>query len=64
MFRSRPATSHNDGDDNNVLAKFGAPLGLLLGLGLVLGAGYLYKDELRGYIDYFIKVADDLGPLG
>lgn len=57
-------SSGNDGGEVGLATKIGAPAGLLLGLALILGGGYAYKDQLRGFIDYFIKVADSWGPLG
>lgn len=51
-------------DSASLAAKVAAPAGLILGLGLLLGGGYLFKDQLRGFIDYFIEVAEQWGPLG
>ncbi len=41
-----------------------AALGLVLGLALIGGGGYLFKDQIRGFVDYFIEVVDTWGPLG
>ena len=38
--------------------------GLVLGLLLIVGGGFLFKDQLRGFIDYFVDVAEKWGPLG
>lgn len=53
-----------DDEEVGLATKIGAPAGLLLGLVLLLGGGYAYKDQLRTFIDYFIKVAEEWGPLG
>jgi hypothetical protein len=53
-----------NGGEVGLATKIGAPAGLLLGLLLILGGGYAYKDQLRTFIDYFIKVAEEWGPLG
>jgi uncharacterized membrane protein YdjX (TVP38/TMEM64 family) len=62
----KPGGSSGGDDEEEVglAAKFGAPVGLALGLALVLGGGYAYKDQLRVYIDYFIKLAEQWGPWG
>jgi hypothetical protein len=36
----------------------------VLGLALIGGGGYLFKDQIRGFVDYFIDVVDTWGPLG
>ena len=51
-------------ENSNLGAKIAAPVTLLLGLGLILGGGYLFKDQLRTFIDYFIELAEQWGPLG
>ena len=51
-------------EETSLAAKIAAPTGLVLGLAAILGGGYLYKDQLRGFIDYFILVAEQWGPLG
>ncbi len=50
--------------ETSLAAKLAAPAGLVIGLAIVLGGGYAFKDQLRGFIDYFIKVAEQWGPLG
>ena len=60
----RPVGGNDDEEEVGLLTKIGAPAGLLLGLAVILGGGYTYKDELRGFIDYIIKVAEGWGPLG
>jgi len=52
-----------EGLDAGGSAKFAA-LGLVLGLALIGGGGYLFKDQIRGFVDYFIEVVDTWGPLG
>lgn len=51
-------------EETSLAAKLAAPVGLVIGLAIILGGGYLFKDQLRGFIDYFIKVAEQWGPLG
>ena len=51
-------------ENSNLGAKIAAPVTLVLGLGLILGGGYLFKDQLRSFIDYFIELAEQWGPLG
>ena len=60
----KPVSGNGDEEEVGLLTKIGAPAGLLLGLAVILGGGYTYKDELRGFIDYIIKVAEGWGPLG
>jgi uncharacterized membrane protein YdjX (TVP38/TMEM64 family) len=36
----------------------------LLGIGVLLGGGYLLKDQIRDFLDFFITVIDDWGPAG
>lgn len=46
----------------------GSPLVVALaffgGIGLLMGAGYVFKDSIRTFLDYFIGLVDDGGPLG
>ena len=42
---------------------YAAPAALLLGIAAVLGGGYAFKGQLRGFIDYFVEVVDTWGPL-
>lgn len=51
------------GLDSGSAQKYAA-LGLVLGVVLIGGGGYLFKDQIRGFVDYFIEVVDTLGPLG
>ncbi len=34
------------------------------GIGLLLAVGYVFKDSIQVYLDYFIGLGDDGGPLG
>ena len=52
-----------EGLDSGSAQKFAA-LGLVLGVALIGGGGYLFKDQIRGFVDYFIDVVDTWGPLG
>ena len=56
--------SETDAEDENTAKKLAAPIGLVVGLAVLLGAGFLFKGQIRGFVDYFITVVDDLGPLG
>ena len=40
------------------------PLALGLGVAVLLGAGFLFKGRIRGFMDYFIETVDTYGPLG
>ena len=51
-------------EESSLVAKIAAPAGLAVGLAVILGGGYVFKDQLRMFIDYFIKVAEQWGPLG
>lgn len=51
-------------ENASLTTKLAAPLGLVLGLALLAGGGYFFRDQLRSFIDYFIKVVDKWGPLG
>lgn len=51
-------------EETTLAAKLAAPAGLAVGLAVILGGGYIFKDQLRSFIDYFIKVAEQWGPLG
>ena len=52
-----------EGLDSGSAQKYAA-LGLVLGVALIGGGGYLFKDQIRGFVDYFIEVVDTWGPLG
>ena len=52
-----------EGLDSGSAQKYAA-LGLVLGIALIGGGGYLFKDQIRGFVDYFIEVVDTWGPLG
>lgn len=41
-----------------------APYALGLGVAVLLGSGFLFRHEIRGYVDNFIQTVDQLGPLG
>ena len=36
----------------------------LLGIGLLIGAGVILKPHLQGFLEFFIKAAEEWGPLG
>ena len=53
-----------DSDEDNTAKKLAAPIGLALGVAVLLGGGWYFKGQIRGFVDYFIGIVDDLGPLG
>lgn len=40
-----------------------APGAVVLGLGLLVGGGIVFKSQLKEFIDYFVEVVDTWGPL-
>ena len=61
---SNGSSAEAEGMDAGSQAPKLAALGLVLGIALIGGGGYLFKDQIRGFIDYFIEVVDTWGPLG
>ena len=67
----QPSTSGNgasaDGNDVDAdMAKWTAylaPAAVVLGLGLLVGGGFVFKGQLKEFIDYFVEVVDTWGPL-
>ncbi|KAK9805716.1 hypothetical protein WJX73_001365 [Symbiochloris irregularis] len=41
-----------------------APIALALGIATVLGLGFVYKGQIRGFLDYFVQTVDSYGPAG
>ena len=56
--------SGTDSDEESTAKKLAAPIGLAVGVAVLLGAGWFFKGQIRGFVDYFIGIVDDLGPLG
>ncbi|KAK9902727.1 hypothetical protein WJX75_004090 [Coccomyxa subellipsoidea] len=56
-----------DGDDvDGDVAKWTAylaPAAVVLGLGLLVGGGFVFKHQLKDFIDYFVEVVDTWGAL-
>ncbi len=40
-----------------------APAAVVIGLGLLVGGGFVFKGQLKEFIDYFVEVVDTWGPL-
>lgn len=57
----------SSGDDDAVSAAkwtaYAAPAAVVLGLGLLVGGGIVFKSQLRDFIDYFVGVVETWGPL-
>ena len=60
---SAGSAAQAEGLDSGSAQKYAA-LGLVLGVVLIGGGGFLFKDQIRGFVDYFIEVVDTWGPLG
>lgn len=57
----------DDDDDqgsNNSNAKLLATLSVVGGLAILIAGGYLLKDQIKAFLDLFIQLVDDWGPLG
>lgn len=61
---SASSGSGTDSDEESTAKKLAAPIGLAVGIAVLLGTGFLFKGQIRGFVDYFIGIVDDLGPLG
>ena len=57
------STGDGDKEDVSKWSAYAAPAALLLGMAALLGGGYAFKGQLRGFIDYFVEVVDTWGPL-
>ncbi len=55
-------TEAEAGDGTNLTAYL-APAAVVLGLGLLVGGGYVFKSQLKEFLDYFVEVVDTWGPL-
>ncbi|CAL8466491.1 g6027 [Coccomyxa elongata] len=55
-------TQAEAGDGANFTAYL-APAAVVLGLGLLVGGGYVFKSQLKEFLDYFVEVVDTWGPL-
>lgn len=69
----RPSTketdhrSSSDSSDKKIAGLSGQTLGIIAfvgGLALILGLGYLFKGQIRHFLDYFIERVDEWGPWG
>ena len=49
--------------DGAKLTAYLAPAAVVLGLGLLVGGGYVFKSQLKEFLDYFVEVVDTWGPL-
>ena len=58
------ATEEAAEESSMISAKIAAPVGLGLGLVALLAGGYLFKGQLRHFIDTFIHIAEAWGPYG
>ncbi|KAK9813128.1 hypothetical protein WJX72_009521 [[Myrmecia] bisecta] len=54
----------SSGEADSRKARMMGVAGLVAGLAVLLGAGYAFKGQIRGFVDYFIVVVDNFGPLG
>ncbi|KAL4515816.1 hypothetical protein Ndes2526A_g00520 [Nannochloris sp. 'desiccata'] len=64
-LKERPQQSNNSDDDSsNGNAKFIATLSVAGGLAILIAGGYLLKDQIKSFLDLFIQLVDDWGPLG
>eukprot|EP00884_Botryococcus_braunii_P016004 jgi/Botrbrau1/3087/Bobra.0070s0073.1 len=62
-----PAPEQPGEESNGPMSKLvlaAAPLGFVLGLALVLGGGFLLRDQIAVFIDYFVQLVEDWGPGG
>eukprot|EP00798_Chlamydomonas_sp_ICE-L_P020916 gene20916-27764_t len=60
------SSSDEEMDDDNqnnttALASLAVPV---LGIGLLLGGGYFFKDSIRDFLQFFITAVEDWGPAG
>lgn len=64
--REEPAQQDGEegGGPMSKIAMVAAPLGFVLGLGLLLGGGILFKDQIALFIDFFVQLVEDWGPGG
>jgi uncharacterized membrane protein YdjX (TVP38/TMEM64 family) len=64
-LKERPKESNeNDDDTPNGNAKLIATISVAGGLALLIAGGYLLKDQIKAFLDLFIQLVDDWGPLG
>lgn len=64
--REEPAepVGEQGGGPLSKIAMVAAPLGFVAGLALVLGGGYLFKDQIALFIDFFVQLVEEWGPGG
>lgn len=62
--RSGSGTDTEPEGEEDFLTKYGPFIGLAVGVAVLLGGGFLFKGKIRSFVDYFIRVVGDLGPLG
>jgi len=64
-LKERPKQSnHNDDNSSRGNTKLIATLSVAAGLALLIAGGHLLKDQIKAFLDLFIQLVDDWGPLG